>query len=287
MLGPPQDAARDAPEPMPGTEDATAKPRRLRRFVVAAVLLAALGLGGLAYRRLDHTVRRSEPLTAPKAVAPQRTIGFALSRAAPPAVWGDGSAGFPGYPQRALEPLPKPPRDSPSAFMTAMSRVTRATPVVPAIPKPSPLPPTAAAPTPAPAPSPAAVQVSVDPPVSTPLNLQIVYASWGPQAAQTIAALQAKIQGQMKDITTSSASEWPVHHELVIYFFPDDRAAANRVAASLAQITKRTTPVILLRSKSPPRPGTVEILLPLRSGADLKNADLSGVVGGRRYHANG
>jgi hypothetical protein len=228
----------------------------------------------LAYLRLDHPVRRSEQLAAPKAVAPHRAIGFALPGAAPPAVWGDGSAGFPGYPQPALEPLPNPPRVSPGAFMTAMSGVTRATPVVPAIPKPIPAPPIAAPPKPAPAASSAAAPVFVDPPVSTPLNLQIVYASWGPKAAQTIASLQAKIQGQVKDIATSSASEWPVHHELVIYFFPDDRAAANRVAASLAQITKRTTPVTLLRTKSPPRPGTVEILLPMRSGADLKNADL-------------
>jgi hypothetical protein len=78
----------------------------------------------------------------------------------------------------------------------------------------------------------------------------------------------------MKDIATAGASEWPVRHELVIYFFPDDRAAAGRVAASLAQITKRAPPVMLLRTKSAPPPGTVDILLPLRSGEDLNNDKL-------------
>ncbi len=113
-----------------------------------------------------------------------------------------------------------------------------------------------------------------DRPAGPALHLQIVYASWGPQAAKSIAALQARIQSQMKDIATAGASEWPVRHELVIYFFPDDRAAAGRVAASLAQITKRAPPVMLLRTKSAPPPGTVDILLPLRSGEDLNNDKL-------------
>jgi hypothetical protein len=65
-----------------------------------------------------------------------------------------------------------------------------------------------------------------------------------------------------------------VRHEAILYFFPNDRTAASLVAASLAQITKRTAPIMLLRAKSAPQPGTVDILLPLRSGEDLKKHDL-------------
>jgi hypothetical protein len=110
--------------------------------------------------------------------------------------------------------------------------------------------------------------------VGTPLHLQIVYAAWGPQAARAVAALQAKLKNHLRDIATSGASEWPVRHEVVIYFFPEDRAAASLVAASLAQITKRTAPMMLLRTKSAPQRGTVDILLPLRSGEDLLNDKL-------------
>jgi hypothetical protein len=111
-------------------------------------------------------------------------------------------------------------------------------------------------------------------PVGTPLHLEIVYASWGPQAAKDIAALQARIEGRLKDNATSGASEWPVRHEVVIYFFPGDRAAASLIAVSLAQITKRTAPMMLLRTKFAPQPGTVEILLPLRNGEELENDHL-------------
>jgi hypothetical protein len=107
-----------------------------------------------------------------------------------------------------------------------------------------------------------------------PIHLQIVYASSGPQEAKDIEALQAKILSQVTTIATSGASEWPVRHELVIYFFPDDRAAASLVAASLAQITKRTAPLMLLRTKSAPQPGTVDILLPLHNAEDLRNDNL-------------
>jgi hypothetical protein len=62
-----------------------------------------------------------------------------------------------------------------------------------------------------------------------------------------------------------------VRHELVVYFFADDRAAAALLAASLAHITRRTAPMMLVRAKSAPQPGTVDILLPLRSGEDLIN----------------
>ncbi len=124
---------------------------------------------------------------------------------------------------------------------------------------------------PNPGPPPATAPTRDPLPGGKPLHLQIVYASWGPRAAKDIAALQARLEGQVRGIATAGASEWPVRHELVVYFFADDRAAAALLAASLAHITRRTAPMMLVRAKSAPQPGTVDILLPLRSGEDLIN----------------
>jgi hypothetical protein len=123
-----------------------------------------------------------------------------------------------------------------------------------------------------PAVAPAATIASL--PSGTPLHLTIVYSPWAPEAASHVASLTARLQSQVNDIVTSGASVEPVKDEAVAYFFPADRAGATAVAASLARLTKRAEPVKLLRTQPPPRPGTIEILIPRNSGKDLTNESL-------------
>jgi hypothetical protein len=243
-----------------------------------------------------RTTERALPLSKTPSATQHRSIDLALFRGGASALWGDTAAGFPGYPQQAFGRPANPLSDGVAALMVAAvtSGVARADLVEKATSPWGKAPPTLkpAAVTPAPltesGPEPVVPKLAkpqtAQPPATPParnqlasgptIHLQIVYASWGPQSAKTIAALQARLKGQLMTIATSGASAWPVRHELVVYFFPGDRAAANLVAASLAQITKRTAPVMLLRTKSAPQPGTVDILLPLHSGEDLRNDNL-------------
>jgi hypothetical protein len=108
-------------------------------------------------------------------------------------------------------------------------------------------------------------------PSGTPLHLKIIYSPWAPQAASHVASLTARLQRQLNGIATSGDTVGPVKEEVVGYFFPDDRAGATAVAASLARLTKRVEPVRLLRSKPLPRPGTIEILIPRKNGKELTN----------------
>jgi hypothetical protein len=108
-------------------------------------------------------------------------------------------------------------------------------------------------------------------PSGTPLHLQIIYTPAGPQEAVRVASLAARLRAEVDAIATSVSTVAPVKTEVVAYFFPDDRAGATAVAASLARLTKRPEPVKLLHMTPLPRPGTVEILLPLKSGKDLTN----------------
>jgi hypothetical protein len=101
------------------------------------------------------------------------------------------------------------------------------------------------------------------------LHLTIIYSPWAPEAASHVAALTARLQSQVNDIATSGVSVGPVKDEVVAYFFPADRAGADAVAASLTRLTKRAEPVKLLRTQPPPRPGTIEILIPRNSGKEL------------------
>jgi hypothetical protein len=109
------------------------------------------------------------------------------------------------------------------------------------------------------------------PPGGTPLHLRIVYASSDPAEAGQIAALAARLRAQNGDIATARAWAGRPKIEDVVYFFPTDRAGASRIAAGLAQITKRTAPVVLVHVTPLPRPGTIEIRLPLKDGKDLNS----------------
>ncbi len=109
------------------------------------------------------------------------------------------------------------------------------------------------------------------PPVGTPLHLRIVYASSAPAEAGQIAALAARLRAQIGDIATARVWAGKPKIEDVVYFFPNDRAGASRIAAGLAQITKRTAPVVLVHANPLPRPGTIEIRLPLKDGKALNS----------------
>ena len=228
----------------------------------------------------NRPVKNALPLHNKRPPAQTPSSDLALHGGIPSPLWGT-AAGFPGYPQAplalsgqrpAVPPTPKPaavapaapPEGSPKPItpeLTAPQTAVVASGPVAEQPNPHPERPPA---TPAPA--------RDGRPPGVALHLQIVHAPWGPQETTAVAALGARIEGQMKDVATWGASEWPVRRELILYFFPNDRAAASRVAAILAQITKRTAPpLLLLRTKPAPQPGTIDILLPLRSGEDLKN----------------
>jgi hypothetical protein len=125
-------------------------------------------------------------------------------------------------------------------------------------------------PAPAPAPARVASATNLAPlPPGTPLHLRIIYTPWAPQEARAVASLAARVSGDVPDIATAQAAAGPVTAETVAYFFADDRAGAASVATSLARVTRHAEPVRLLHAKPLPRPGTVEILLPVNTGKDL------------------
>jgi hypothetical protein len=129
---------------------------------------------------------------------------------------------------------------------------------------------------------PAAVHVAPPAPLAVPrlpevlptgsaLHLWIVYRPSDPAAGSKVDALTSQLRSQISDITSATASVGPAATESVVYFFPSDRAGASRIAASLARMTGRTEPVMLVHADHLPRPGTVEIRLPFKVGEDLSN----------------
>jgi cell wall-associated NlpC family hydrolase len=188
------------------------------------------------------------------------------------------------------EPLPPLTVAAPSPVSKPMAAgAATAAPARPTLAAIEPIP-SQPLPAPAPAPAPAAVPHAVPHPLAapspvpmasagavtalpsgTPLHLKVIYSPWAPQASSDVASLTARLQSQVDDIATARASVGPVQDEAVAYFFPDDRAGATAVAASLARLTKRAEPVRLLRTQPLPRPGTIEILIPRKSGKELTN----------------
>jgi hypothetical protein len=129
---------------------------------------------------------------------------------------------------------------------------------------------------------PAAVHVAPPAPLAVPrlpevlptgsaLHLWIVYRPSDPAAGSKVDALTSQLRSQISDITSATASVGPAATESVVYFFPSDRAGASRIAASLARMTGRTEPVMLVHADHLPRPGTVEIRLPFKVGEELSN----------------
>jgi hypothetical protein len=230
------------------------------------------------------------PAPAPAATPPRPFDAPDLAAHQPPGPTPSAvalqSAAKPAVPSLALPAAP-------AAELPAPRRATQVAAVAP--PPPAPAPATiprpfgatdlAAHQPPGPVPS-AIVQQSVKPPMApiartpslaaglpsgTSLHLRVIYTPSGPQEAPRIAALTAQLSGAVNGIATTEASVGPVEAEAVAYFFPDDRASAMAVASSLAAVTKRAEPVKLLHGVPLPRPGTVDILLPLKSGKDLTN----------------
>jgi hypothetical protein len=200
--------------------------------------------------------------------------------------------GLPGATQAPAASLPEPRPSMPASSGFAVAPLPLAIP--PSLVKPSPLAATvapaaqvaAAQPAAMPVSVPASLPVSVPGPMpvthvaqqppailpgGTPLHLRIVYAASDPAEAGQIAALAERLRAEIGDIATARALAGRPRVEDVAYFFSADRAGASRIAAGLAQITKRTAPVVLVHATPLPRPGTIEIRLPLKDGKDLNS----------------
>jgi hypothetical protein len=108
-------------------------------------------------------------------------------------------------------------------------------------------------------------------PAGTPVHLRIVYTPSDPAEASRIDALAKRLSSQIPSIASVTAAAGPAAFSGVAYFFPGDRAGASRVAASLARMTRRAEPLLLIHANPLPRPGTIEIRLPLRVGKELNN----------------
>jgi hypothetical protein len=153
-------------------------------------------------------------------------------------------------------PVPPLPHIITETVAKTVPKVAAPPPALPrlAIIAPLPASPIASKPTPVPAPpiaTPMPTPASVPSlPFGTPIHLRIVYAASDPVEASQIAGLTQRLRSEVGDI---------------VYFFPTDRADASRIAASLAQLTKRAEPVVLGHSKALFRPGTIEIRLPPQS----------------------
>jgi hypothetical protein len=174
-------------------------------------------------------------------------------------------------------PLAPPPASDlpPAPRPTSVARAVAAVPHPVALSAPHAPPPASAAPSApriAPAEPPHAVPVGLETlPTSTPLHLHIIYTPSDPAEAARTDVLAKRLRSAVGTIATTDALSARATRGAVVYFFPADRAGADRIAASLAQITKRPEPVLLGHRKRLPRPGTIEIRLPRKDGKDLSN----------------
>jgi hypothetical protein len=111
-------------------------------------------------------------------------------------------------------------------------------------------------------------------PTGTGLHLRIVYVPTDAAEGSRLAALAGQLRSEVSDITSAMTSAGPVSGSGVVYFFSNDRAEAGRIADSLSRLTKRTEPVMMVHREPLPRPGTVEIRIPLKEGKVLRNEGL-------------
>ena len=96
-------------------------------------------------------------------------------------------------------------------------------------------------------------------PTGAALHLRIVYRASARASKSRIEALTKRLHSQNTDIASATVSSGPAAVEGVSYFFTGDRAGASRIAASLARMTRREEPVMLVHSAPLPRPGTIVI----------------------------
>ena len=108
-------------------------------------------------------------------------------------------------------------------------------------------------------------------PTGSALHLRIVYQPADATEGTRLEALADRLRSQNSEIASASLSTGSASQTSVVYFFPTDRAGAGRIAASLARMTRRAEPVMLVHANPLPRPGTVEIRLPLTVGKDLND----------------
>jgi hypothetical protein len=190
-------------------------------------------------------------LNAPSLDSPPPPLAAAQSMPAPDSL-----------PPSVLAALNAPSLDSPPPPLAAAR----------SMPAPDALPPSVAMALNVPAPAQSATPPEIATlPAATALHLRIVYTSSNPADKSRIETLTKTLQSQDQDIATAVASPGPAADEGVVYFFPNDRAGASRIAASLARMTKRPEPVMLVHSDPLPRPGTIEIRLSLKVEKDLNN----------------
>ena len=221
--------------------------------------------------------------TAP-AVALHAPLIVPAEPPAAPSVAPDVAVILPPFPAaRAVIAPPAARAEPPAAMATAPAVALRAPLIVPAeAPVAPPIAPVVTVVAPLAAKSkPAAVSPLVAPvavvgpslpdalPIDTGLHLRIVYTPSDPAEETQIDALTQRLRGENSDIASTVAAPGPAAEGGVLYFFPNDRAGAGRVAASLAGMTKRPEPVVLVHANPLPRPGTVEIRLSPRFAKDL------------------
>jgi hypothetical protein len=182
---------------------------------------------------------------------------------------GDPATALANFPQQPVDPpptvmsnwagalvIPTPLAGAPSGPGSATSSLPQSGPI--------------ALPT-SPATTLAALPGAVTLPSGTPLYLRIVYTAADPAKPPRFDALTKRLRSQVGGIASVTASVGPAAYSSVDYFFPGDRAGASRVAASLARMTRRAEPLVLLHANPLPRPGTIEIRLTLRVGKELTN----------------
>jgi hypothetical protein len=185
---------------------------------------------------------------APGPMAPA-TVALGLRKPVPvPATGNLGASAPSGFPQQPVEPPPS------LLSHWAGTLIIPAPPIRPAV-----------------APAPAKVAPPAAPPAGTGMYLRVVYAPADAAEGARIDALTARLQSENPDIASATAAAGPAAGDGVAYFFPDDRAGASRIAASLARMTKRPEPVVLVHAKALPRPGSIDIRLPTQDEKDLNN----------------
>jgi len=211
--------------------------------------------------------------TAPASPPPLPNLPLAVSPPAPAPIkphqemlspLGDPATGFSNFPQQPVDPPPTVLSNWAGALV--IPTPLAGTPAVPASA------PSSAPPAVSPVVTRPAVPGAFTLPTGTPVTLRIVYTPADPAAASRIDALAKRLSSQVASIASVTAFAGPASYASVVYYFPSDRAAAGRIAASLARMTRRPEPLLLVHANPLPRPGTIEIRLPLRNGKEPNNA---------------
>ncbi len=224
--------------------------------ILAGGVLVAIGLvGSVAFHR--RGIDQAPAHLAPARLAPATVALGVRKPVALPASGDVEASAASGFPQ---QPVERPPS---LLSHWAGTLIIPASPIRPVVPVPPP--------PPAPAPAPAKVAPPAALPAGTGMYVRVVYAPSDAAGGARIDAFTARLRSENPDIASTTAAAGRAAGDGVAYFFPGDRAGASRIAASLARMTKRPEPVVLVHAKPLPRPGTIEIRLPTQDEKDLNN----------------